>query len=72
MFALVVDDFGVDRVGKEHVKYLTDALRQHCDVTEDWKGDKLIGIYLYWDYIKRAVRLSIKNHIKQLMMSFIH
>ena len=70
MFALVVEDFGVDFVGKEHVKHLTDTLRMHFDITEDQSCEKQLSIDLQWDCIKRAVRLSMKNCIKQFLIRF--
>ena len=39
VLALVVDDFRVDHVVKEHVKHLTNTLHLHCDVSEDWAGE---------------------------------
>ena len=50
MVELVVDDFGVEHVDKEHVKHLTDL--QYYEITEDWTGNKFLGIYVYWNYSK--------------------
>eukprot|EP00956_Cyclotella_meneghiniana_P031758 scaffold84459_cov26-Cyclotella_meneghiniana.AAC.1 len=38
-FTLVVDDFGVKYVGKEHAQHLIDTLKQHYKLAEDWDGD---------------------------------
>ena len=48
-FTLVVDDFGVKYVGREHVEHLLKTLEEHYKVTSDWKGDRYIGIHLQWD-----------------------
>ena len=33
--ALIVDDFGVKYIGKEHAEHLRDALKEHYEITED-------------------------------------
>ena len=38
-FTLVVDDFGVKYVGKQHAEHLMSILKQHYDMEEDWKGE---------------------------------
>ena len=45
-FTLVVDDFGVKYVGKEHARHLVDALEEHYDISTDWEGKKYIGLTL--------------------------
>ncbi|MCP4749222.1 MAG: hypothetical protein GY874_24265, partial [Desulfobacteraceae bacterium] len=48
-FSLVVDDFGVKYVGKEHTDHLIATLRKHyASVTEDWEGKLYVGITLDW------------------------
>jgi len=34
---LVVDDFGVKYIGKEHVMHLIKSLKEHYEVEEDWE-----------------------------------
>ena len=58
-FTLVVDDFGVKYVGKEHAEHLMSVLKEFPDLTEDWKGEKYIELTLDWDYEKREVHLSM-------------
>ena len=72
MFALVVDDFGVKLVGKEHAKNLNHTLNQHYEITEEWTGNKLLGIDLDSNYSKRTVRMSMINCIKQVLKRFNH
>ena len=43
-FSLVVDNFGVKYVGKEHALHLKQALEQDYTVTTEWKGGRYIGI----------------------------
>jgi hypothetical protein len=37
-FTLVVDDFGVKYIGKEHAMHLIKILKEHYEVEEDWEG----------------------------------
>ena len=49
-FTLLVDDFGVKYVGKEHALHLKVALEDNYKVTTGWDGKQYIGITLDWDY----------------------
>ena len=51
-FTLVVDDFGVKYVGKEHAQHLKNTLEQHYKLTCNWTRTRYIGITLDWDYKK--------------------
>jgi hypothetical protein len=46
MFTLVVDNFGVKYVGKEHADYLIWCIKQKYELTEDWTGDLYCSITL--------------------------
>ncbi len=43
-FTLVVDDFGVKYVGKEHVHHLIKCLRDKYEFIKDWTGNLYCGI----------------------------
>jgi hypothetical protein len=49
-FNLVVDDFGVQYVGKEYDQHLIDALETDYTISKDWTGGLYCGIALKWDY----------------------
>ncbi len=49
-FTLVVDDFGIKYVGQEHAMHLISILKEHYELSEDWKGTKFIRLTLKWDY----------------------
>ena len=51
-FTLVVDDFGVKCVGKEHFNHLMSALQEHYNIKANWTSNSYIGIHLAWDYEK--------------------
>ena len=46
IFSLIVNDFGVKYVGERHARHLRDALKEHYDITKNWKGDLYAGINL--------------------------
>ena len=70
MFTLIVDNFGVEYVGEEHAIHLRDTIKEHYDITENWKGDLYSGINLDWNYSKCTCRLSIGGEMLNLLPSF--
>jgi hypothetical protein len=71
-FTLVVDNFGVKYVGKEHTRHLKKVLKMHYKLTSNWMGMHYIGITLDWDYKKRQVHLSMPNYVKKALKQFQH
>jgi hypothetical protein len=67
-FTLVVDDFGVKYKRKEDVDHLIAAIKdKYKKLSEDWSGDLYCGIKLTWDYVARALDMSMPSYIlKQL------
>ena len=43
---LIIDDFGVEYVVKQHADHLSTILTKYHNITEDWKGNKYDGIDL--------------------------
>ena len=43
---LIVDDFGVEYVGKQHDDHLAKILKIYHNITKDWEGKKYAGIDL--------------------------
>ena len=71
-FSLVVDDFGVKYVGKEHAMHLLTALRTLYTVTEDWAGTLFSGLTIQWNYAKKYVDISMPNYIPAMLHKFQH
>ena len=73
---LVVDDFFVEYVGKEHAEHLANVLKKYHTISEDWTAKKFVGIDLEWNYAKRhsnrSCRLSMKNYINELLFKLGH
>ena len=40
-FVLIVDDFGIEYVGKQHALHLLKILEQNYEITSDWEGKSL-------------------------------
>jgi hypothetical protein len=72
MFTLIVDDFGVEYVGEQHAHHLRDVIKQHYELTENWKGDLYAGINLAWNYKKRTCRLSMEEYIATVLFKYNH
>ena len=43
-FTLVVDNFGVKYVGKEHADHIIKCIKENYDTTEDWEGKRYLGL----------------------------
>ena len=71
-FTLVVDDFGVKYTRRQDVLHLMNALREHYEITDDWGGEKYIGITLDWDYARRLVHLSMPGYVERALKQFNH
>ena len=52
-FTLVIDDFGVKYVGKQHSNHLIKVLTREYEISEDWTGGLYCGIDLEWDNEKQ-------------------
>jgi hypothetical protein len=72
LFSLVVDDFGVKYVGKQHVEHLNRAIESHYEYAKDWGGQLYCGITIKWDYHKRTADLSMPGYIANALHKFRH
>ena len=70
-FALVVDDFFVKYVGKEHADHLMECLRLLFVVKTDWDATLILGITMEWNYTQGTVDLSMPNYIEQALIKYM-
>jgi hypothetical protein len=49
-FSLVVDDFGVKYVGREHAEHLMACIKKNYNISSDWNGTAYCGLILDWNY----------------------
>jgi hypothetical protein len=71
-FSLVVDDFGVKYVGKEHALHLIHTLKKWYKLAVDWDGKIYCGINLDWNYDNKYVDISIPTYIPKVLTRFGH
>ena len=72
-FTLVVDNFGVKYVGKEHADHLIKTLKGHYDkISVDWEGKLYCGITLDWNYEERFLDISMPGYINKLRARYKH
>jgi hypothetical protein len=72
LFSLVVDDFGVKYVGKQHVDHLIASIEEHYTFSKDWAGQLYCGITLNWNYTKRTIELSMMGYVASALHKFQH
>jgi len=65
MFALIVDDFGIQYVGKPAANFCIFTLKQDHTIPIDWIGTK-------WDYTERFVELSMPGYVARALERFAH
>jgi hypothetical protein len=71
-FTLVVDDFTVKYVGKQHAEHLRDALLCTYELATDWTATVYSGITLKWDYKSRTCDISMPGYVSKLLRKFQH
>jgi hypothetical protein len=71
-FTLVVDDFAVKYVGKQHAEHLWNALLQTYELTTDWTATVYSGMTLKWDYNKRTCDISMPGYVSNVLSKFQH
>jgi hypothetical protein len=71
-FSLVVDDFGVKYVGREHAEHLMECIKNNYNISSDWKGSAYCDLTLEWDYKNRTVDLSMPGYIKASLHKYQH
>jgi hypothetical protein len=71
-FSLVVNNFGIKYVGKEHVNHLTKRLKEKYKLTKDWTGDLHSGISPKWNYVARTLYISMLRYIKKQLLKYKH
>jgi hypothetical protein len=71
-FTLVVDDFAVKYVGKQHAEHLQNALLRTYELTTDWKATVYSGITLKWDYKNRTCYIIMPGYVSNMLSKFQH
>jgi hypothetical protein len=71
-FTLVVDDFAVKYVGKQHAEHLHNALLRTYELTTDWIAMVYSDMTLKWDYDTRTCDISMPGYVSNVLSKFQH
>jgi hypothetical protein len=71
-FTLVVNDFTVKYVGKQHAEHLRNALLQTYELTTDWTATVYSGMTLKWEYDTRTCDISMPGYVSNVLSKFQH
>ena len=75
-FVLIVDNFGIEYVGRQHAHFLQKVLEAHYTITMDWEGKMFSGIDLHCNYAskntERTCRISMDGYIDKLLIKYNH
>jgi hypothetical protein len=71
-FSLVVDNFAVKYMGKQHADHLRNALLQSYELTTDWEATVYSGMSLKWDYKNRTCDISMPGYVSNVLSKFQH
>ena len=71
-FTLCVDDFGIKYVGREHAEHLATILNEHYKCSQDWDGQRYLGMNIDWDYTGKNVHLSMLEYVPEALTRFQH
>jgi hypothetical protein len=69
-FSLIVDDFAVKYVGKQHADHLRNALLKTYELTTDWAVTVYSGMTLKWDYKNRTCDISMPGYFQTCSANF--
>jgi hypothetical protein len=70
--SLVVDDFGVKYVRREHAEHLMTCIKKKYNISSDWNGTAYCCLTLDWDYKNHTVVLYMLGYIKAALHKYQH
>jgi hypothetical protein len=71
-FSLVVDNFAVKYVGKQHADHFRNALLKTYELTTDWAAPVYSGMNFKWDYKHRTSDISMPRYVSKVLIKFQH
>jgi hypothetical protein len=72
IFSLVVNNFGVKYVGKEHAQHLLQTVQKYYKCLLKEEGEQYCGLTIKWDYPGKKVHLSMPLYAKNGLKQFQH
>ena len=70
VFSLVFNDIGIEYTQKEKSDHLLQSLREDYTITEDWTGEKYLGLTLMWDYVNINVIVAMPGYVQTNLLKF--
>jgi hypothetical protein len=71
-FSLVMGDFAVKYLGKQHADHLKNAVLQTYELATDWVAEVYSGMTLKWDYKNRTCYISMPGYVSNVRRKFQH
>jgi hypothetical protein len=72
IFFLIVNNFGVKYVGKEHAQHLLQMVQKYYKCSLEEEGGQYCGLTIKWDYPRKKVHLSMLLYAKNGLKQFQH
>ena len=69
-FSLVVKNFGIKLVRKEHADHIIKVSEEDYELYKDWDGIKYVGISLDCEYDMHEVHISMPGYVKKALRLF--
>jgi hypothetical protein len=60
---LVLDDFGIKYVGREHAEHLMASIETYYELSSEWTGSAYCGLIIDWDYNNGTLDLPMTGYI---------
>jgi len=65
-FSLIIDDFGVKCMGREHAEHLLiTTLQEHYTISQDKSSKAYLGLTLKWDYLNCTINIPMPRYIEK-------
>jgi hypothetical protein len=72
IFSLVVNDFGVKYIGKEHAQHLLQMVQKYYKCLLKEEGERYCGLTIKWDYPGKKVHPLMPLYAKNGLKKFQH
>jgi hypothetical protein len=71
-FSLVVNDFGVKYIGKEHAQHLLQTVQKYDKCLFEPEGERYCRLTIKWDYQGNKVHIAMPFYLKNTLKRFQH
>ena len=71
-FTLIINDFGVKYIVKEHAQHLINVLENDYEISKDWEGGKYVRLTFNWDYYGKKMHVSMTAYVSKGLKRFEH